>query len=413
MPVSEDRSRSSASPPRATGSPPPAATSRSPHRATCVLADGTVTPGPHHATPPCRHFPSCGGCQLQHLDEEALAGFVARPGGECGRGAGAGAELRRAAPHLSPPRSRRRATLHAASVGGQVAVGFREARLAPDRRHARMPRPRARTVRAGRAAAQRCWRTAGQADRGRCRAGAGRAGRRLSGIKGLTVEGLAATEAMLDFARDHGLARLTLDQGFGPEALWEPEPVTRRRSAGVPRSAAARRLPPGHGRRRGGAGRGGARMAGGRATRRRPVLRARHLRLRAGAGRHEGARRRGRARRAPCLQEPPRRRAGVPVHALHRDLFRNPLQPDELNRVRRAWCSIRRAPARASRSTLLAAQHRAADRLHQLQPVELGARRGDAGGGRLPARRAASGRPVPLVHPRRAGEPVRALAFGR
>ena len=45
-------------------------------------------------------------------------------------------------------------------------------------------------------------------------------------IKGLTVEGLEQTEALLDFARSSGLARLTLDQGFGPEAMWEPEPVT-------------------------------------------------------------------------------------------------------------------------------------------------------------------------------------------
>ena len=40
------------------------------------------------------------------------------------------------------------------------------------------------------------------------------------------MEGLAASEAMLDFARHHKLARLVLDQGYGPEAVWEPEPVT-------------------------------------------------------------------------------------------------------------------------------------------------------------------------------------------
>lgn len=41
-----------------------------------VGTDGALLPGPHHATPPCRHFPTCGGCQLQHLDEAALTGFV-------------------------------------------------------------------------------------------------------------------------------------------------------------------------------------------------------------------------------------------------------------------------------------------------------------------------------------------------
>ncbi len=45
-------------------------------------------------------------------------------------------------------------------------------------------------------------------------------------IKGLAVEGLDATELLLDFARAHGLARLVIDQGYGPESVWEPEPVT-------------------------------------------------------------------------------------------------------------------------------------------------------------------------------------------
>ena len=41
-----------------------------------VLPDGTVVFGVHHAQPPCTHFPACGGCQLQHLDEESYADFV-------------------------------------------------------------------------------------------------------------------------------------------------------------------------------------------------------------------------------------------------------------------------------------------------------------------------------------------------
>ena len=41
-----------------------------------VGGDDAILPGPHHQTPPCRHFPECGGCQLQHVDDAAYADFV-------------------------------------------------------------------------------------------------------------------------------------------------------------------------------------------------------------------------------------------------------------------------------------------------------------------------------------------------
>ena len=44
-----------------------------------VQGDGTLVPGPHHATPPCRHFGTCGGCQLQQVDEVELARFATAP----------------------------------------------------------------------------------------------------------------------------------------------------------------------------------------------------------------------------------------------------------------------------------------------------------------------------------------------
>src|SRR3546814_10912475 len=37
---------------------------------------GDVLPGPHHLTPPCKHYPRCGGCQLQHLDDIAYARYL-------------------------------------------------------------------------------------------------------------------------------------------------------------------------------------------------------------------------------------------------------------------------------------------------------------------------------------------------
>ena len=38
--------------------------------------DGTLDFGPHHIEPSCRHFATCGGCRLQHCDDEVLAQFV-------------------------------------------------------------------------------------------------------------------------------------------------------------------------------------------------------------------------------------------------------------------------------------------------------------------------------------------------
>jgi 23S rRNA (uracil1939-C5)-methyltransferase len=45
-------------------------------------------------------------------------------------------------------------------------------------------------------------------------------------IEGKAPEGLAAAEAITAFAAEHRLARLSIDDGFGPQTLWEPDPVT-------------------------------------------------------------------------------------------------------------------------------------------------------------------------------------------
>jgi 23S rRNA (uracil1939-C5)-methyltransferase len=45
-------------------------------------------------------------------------------------------------------------------------------------------------------------------------------------LTGISASSLADTEALLDFARDNGLARLILDGEDGLITLWEPDPVS-------------------------------------------------------------------------------------------------------------------------------------------------------------------------------------------
>jgi 23S rRNA (uracil1939-C5)-methyltransferase len=144
-------------------------------------------------------------------------------------------------------------------------------------------------------------------------------------ISGLAIDGLEQTEALLDFCREQGLARLMLDQGFGPEALWEPEPVTVTLS-GVPVT-----YPSGaflQATRDGEAALAGAArewLAGA----------ARAADLFAGLGTFAFAlggqvlaAEAARDAHLACRQAAAR--AGRPIEAVHRDLFRNPLRAQEL-----------------------------------------------------------------------------------
>src|SRR3546814_12258061 len=72
-----------------------------------VRDDGIIIPGPNRTDPVCRHFGNCGGCQLQHVAEPALAGFV-RARGEGGRGGQEGPYGEVLPALLAPPTSHRR-----------------------------------------------------------------------------------------------------------------------------------------------------------------------------------------------------------------------------------------------------------------------------------------------------------------
>ena len=188
-----------------------------------VLTDSSIVPGPHHVSPPCSHFPNCGGCELQHADDAALAEFVTSRVVDAARGQGV--EPTEVLPaHLSPPLSRRRATLHALNGGSRPQIGFREggSHRVVDMRECQILRSEIfalleplRTMLSRRKGKYAADIALALVDQGvDC------------DIKGLSMDGLEATESMLDFARDNGLARLTIDLGYGPEPVWEPEPVT-------------------------------------------------------------------------------------------------------------------------------------------------------------------------------------------
>ena len=185
--------------------------------------DGTIEPGSGHQQPPCRHFPECGGCQLQHVTGEAYRAFLSN------RVAGALAQHRLEteirAPHLSPPNSRRRATLRAISAGKQVVIGFNAARSKRivDMRECHILRPELfALIEPLRDLLSGALQVPAVAEIRLTLADQG-ADVLLSGVQ---AEGLEAAEALPRFGEAHGLARLSVDDGYGAETRYEPEPVT-------------------------------------------------------------------------------------------------------------------------------------------------------------------------------------------
>ncbi len=306
-----------------------------------VDAEGAITPGPHHQTPPCQHFTNCGGCQLQHADDSALSDFVHDRVINAARGQGLD-PLEVLPVHLSPPHTRRRAGLHGLRTAKGAVLGYREggAHRVVDLTECPVLHPALAAL----IAPLRGFVTA-HGPKGMVGIDLTLADQGVeASLSHFPLEGLGPTEAALDFARDQGLARLSFDQGYGPETMWEPEPVTVT-LAGVPVS-----LPPGaflqatcdaEGRMAADAAEWltGARVVAD---------------LFAGLGTFAFALREGRkvlaveAERAAHLAcKTAGAQSGGQVLALHRDLFRSPLQPDELNRFDGVLLDPPRAGARA------------------------------------------------------------------
>ena len=188
-----------------------------------LLDDGSLAAGPHHQPPPCRHFPECGGCQLQHVDDEAYTQYLVSRVETALAQHGLETEMRE--PHLSPPKSRRRASLRVLKAGQGAVIGFNAAKSnrIVDMRECHILRPELFDLIAPLRAL-----LAGLLQP-----------RRLSELqltlvdqgvdvllKGVEPEGYEAMEALTHFCERHRLARLSIDQGLGPETLFEPIPAT-------------------------------------------------------------------------------------------------------------------------------------------------------------------------------------------
>ncbi len=314
--------------------------------------DGSVQPGPHHAQPPCRHFGKCGGCQLQHADEATLTDFVTNR--VLNAAEGQGLTIEEVMPtHLSPPETRRRATLHGLRSGKRAALGFSESGshqlvdlaecpvLAPELSAQIAPLRALIAAYGGKDAVDAALTLTDQ-------------GVDVS-LTNIPLDSLGPIEATLDYAREHGLARLSIDQGFGAETVWEPEPVT------VALTGIAVPMPV------------GAFLQATRDAEARMVADALQwlensrvvADLFAGLGTFAFGLREGRKvlgveadQAAHLAFKTGAGRAGGTMFALHRDLFRNPLQAAELDRFDAALLDPPRAGAKAQIAQIAASHLR-------------------------------------------------------
>ncbi|MGQ0559580.1 MAG: class I SAM-dependent RNA methyltransferase [Sphingosinicella sp.] len=288
-----------------------------------VDEQGALESGPHHATPPCLHFRECGGCQLQHVDDAAYADFLRDRIVTALRAQGLSLpEIR--PPHISPPRTRRRAALHAERRERGVQIGFmaRTSHRSVDMRECPILLPQLFALVAPLRALLAVLlppRRRAQAYLTLCDQGVDLL------LHGVAADNLAAIEALTGFACAHDLARLAVDDRMGAQIQWQPEPAT------VTLSGVPVLLPTGaflQATREGewaliaavheavaGASRAADLFAG---------LGTFALALPGRVTAVEGA------RDALAALQSAAASAGRPVTTLHRDLYRSPLEPDEL-----------------------------------------------------------------------------------
>jgi 23S rRNA (uracil1939-C5)-methyltransferase len=295
----------------------------------------------HRQVPPCRHFPECGGCQLQHVDDEAYAGFLRDRIVSALAAQGVRApDILQA--HISPPNSRRRASLRW-ERGGSLGFNAEASHRVIDMRECHILRPELfalvqplRTLLRGMKTSATAGVRLTLADQGVDLL-----------LEKVEAEGLAAAEGLGAFAREHRLARLALDDGYGAQDRWEPEPVTVT-LGGVP-------VPLPHGAFLQATAEGEQALV---EAVRRSVGEARIVAdLFAGLGTFalalpgrilavEGARDAALALKAAAA------RAGRPLFVDHRDLYRRPLDLTELNRFEAVVLDPPRAGAKEQAALL-------------------------------------------------------------
>jgi 23S rRNA (uracil1939-C5)-methyltransferase len=184
-----------------------------------VLDDGALAFGAHHQEPPCRHFPECGGCQLQHADDAAYRGYLVSRVETALAQHDLRTEIR--GPHLSPPCSRRRATLKALKVGQGAVVGFNA-----EKSHRIVDMHECHILRPELFALVEPLRQLFGALLKPKRGAEAQLTLVDQGVevvlRHVTAEGVQALQSLTELATTQRLARLSVDTGGGPEPLYEP-----------------------------------------------------------------------------------------------------------------------------------------------------------------------------------------------
>ncbi len=186
--------------------------------------DGGLIKGSHHIEAVCQHFQQCGGCSLQHLDAETYSQFVKERVANALEGQDVFVEKIHP-PLISKPNSRIRASLRAAKIGSELKLGFSGAGS-----HRIVDMQQCEILHPDLFAVIKPLRTfldtvARKKHDFNIEMTLVDQGVDLT-IKNLQPEGLEAFERLSKFAQDAGLARLSIDSGYGPETQWEPVPVT-------------------------------------------------------------------------------------------------------------------------------------------------------------------------------------------